>query len=79
MKKLLAGLLVAAMSFSMLAGCGSTEAPAEAPADDFDEVCKVKDSEAEERLSEFLASHPCEMQQCDRSIAAKYFGGGPRV
>lgn len=45
----------------------------------FDEVCKVKDSEAEERLSEFLASYPFEMQQCDRSIAAKYFGGGPRV
>ena len=45
----------------------------------FDEKSCVKDSGAEEELAEFLAAHPFEMKQCDRSVQAKYFGGGPRV
>ena len=45
----------------------------------FNEKCEVKPADFEEELAVFLAEHPFEMQQCDRSEAAKYFGGGPRV
>ena len=45
----------------------------------FDETSEVKSADAEEKLIAFLESHPFAMQKQDRSVAAKCFGGGPRV
>jgi len=45
----------------------------------FDEESTVHDSDAEESFIRFIASHPFEMDQQNRSMAAKHFGGGPRV
>lgn len=45
----------------------------------FDEESQVKSADAEEELITFMDSHPFMMQEQDRSAAAKYFGGGPRV
>ena len=45
----------------------------------FDRESELKSSEAEEALAEFLESHPFQMDRQDRSEAALYFGGGPRV
>ena len=45
----------------------------------FDEESEVKSADAEEALVTFMDSHPFMLQEQDRSVAAKYFGGGPRV
>lgn len=45
----------------------------------FDRTSEVKSAAAEEELIAFLQQHPFEMEARDRSVAAKHFGGGPRV
>lgn len=45
----------------------------------FDKNVEVKSADAEEDLVRFMGSHPITMQEQDRTVVAKYFGGGPRV
>lgn len=45
----------------------------------FDKESEVKSGYKEEELVKFIDLHPFTMAQQDRSAAAQYFGGGPRV
>lgn len=45
----------------------------------FDVDTEVRSADAEEELIKFMEQHPFVMQERDRTVEAKYFGGGPRV
>lgn len=44
----------------------------------FDEECRVKNPDAEDELTEFLASHPIELPRVVRQKTPMKFAGGPR-